>query len=451
MKLSFYGATKTVTGSKYLLNIDSKNILIDCGLFQGYKELRLRNWEKLPFNPRDIDAVILTHAHIDHSGYLPLLAKNGFKGPIYSTYGTKDLCAILLPDSGRIQEEDAFFANKYKFSKHPKALPLYTEQDAKKVLNQFIPIEYNQSQKLFGDSHFSFSQAGHILGASCVKIINRNKSIVFTGDLGRPNDPIMCDPAIIEEADYLVIESTYGDRLHDKESPTEKMGRIIRETAKRGGILVIPAFAVGRAQSLLYYIHELKLRHAIPDLPVFLDSPMATNVTDLLHRYIGEHRLSKQECKEICKTATYINTPAESKTLDTYKMPIIIISASGMATGGRVLHHLKAMAPEHRNTILFSGFQAGGTRGDRILKGEHEVKIHGSMVPIRAHIEYINNASAHADYEEILQWLSHFKKAPKNTFIIHGEEQAALSMKLKIEERFHWHCTVPDYMQTVEL
>ncbi len=451
MRLSFYGATKTVTGSKYLLRLDTKNVLIDCGLFQGYKELRLRNWDKLPFAPQKIDAVILTHAHIDHTGYLPLLVKNGFKGPIYSTSGTKDLCSILLPDSGHLQEEDAYFANKHGFSKHKKALPLYTKEDAEIVLKQFITVDYNQTRKLFDGTHFSFLQAGHILGASLVKITNGNKTIVFTGDIGRPNDKIMCNPAIIEEADYLVIESTYGDRLHSKEPPTEQLGRIIKETAKRGGMLVIPAFAVGRAQMVLYYIQQLKKQHLIPDLPVYLDSPMATNVTDLLHKHIGDHRLSKQECIDLCNTATYIRTPDESKKLDSNRMPSIIISASGMATGGRILHHLKALASDYRNTILFTGYQAGGTRGDRILRGEHEVKIHGQMVPIRAQIETLSNLSAHADYAEILQWLAHFKSPPKTTFIIHGEENAAQSLKSKIEEKFHWNCIIPDYLQSVDL
>ncbi len=298
MNIQFLGAAQTVTGSKYLLSLHSKKILIDCGLFQGYKELRLRNWDKLPIEPSQIDAIILTHAHLDHTGYLPLLVKNGFKGPIYSTAATKDLCAILLPDSGHIQEEDAFFANKYGFSKHKQALPLYTQQEAENVIKQFVTKEFDQTHPLFEGSSFTFSRAGHILGSSFIRIAQGDSSIMFTGDMGRSNDPVMCEPAKVEYADYLVIESTYGNRLHDKEPILQQLSRIIKATAKRGGTIVIPAFAVGRAQSLLYYIYQLKSRNEIPDLPVFLDSPMATNVTKLLCRYKDEHRLDEELCKK---------------------------------------------------------------------------------------------------------------------------------------------------------
>lgn len=451
VKISFLGATHTVTGSKNLLRLGSKNVLIDCGLFQGYKELRLRNWDKFPINPAQIDVVILTHAHIDHSGYLPLLVKNGFKGPIYSSAATKDLCAILLPDSGHLQEEDAYFANKYGFSKHKEALPLYTQKEAENVIKQFVVVEFDKRYKLFENSHFSLLRAGHILGAAFVKIEHENTKIVFSGDLGRPHDPIMVEPSAIKEADYLVLESTYGDRLHDRASPEIQLKRVITETAKRGGVLIIPAFAVGRAQSLLYYIYQLKRKNEIPDLPVFLDSPMAINATKLLLKHMHEHRLNEETCRDACNIATYANTIEESKNIDSYHMPIIIISASGMATGGRVLHHLKAFASDQHNTILFSGFQAGGTRGDRIVKGEHEVKIHGKMVPIRAKVENIDTLSAHADYQEILLWLENFKHAPKKVFITHGELAAAMSLKEKIEEKFHWSCVIPNYLQTVDL
>lgn len=451
MNIQFLGAVQTVTGSKYLLSFGSKKVLIDCGLFQGYKELRLRNWDKLPIEPSQIDAVILTHAHLDHTGYLPLLVKNGFKGPIYSTAATKDLCAILLPDSGHIQEEDAFFANKYGFSKHKTALPLYTQMEAEKVIKQFVSIDFNKEQQLFEGSSFTFSRAGHILGSAFIRITQGDSSIVFTGDMGRPNDPVMCEPAKIEFADYLVVESTYGNRLHDKEPPLQQLGRIIKETAKRGGSIVIPAFAVGRAQSLLYYIFQLKSKNEIPDLPVFLDSPMATNVTKLLCRYKDEHRLDEQLCKNVCEVAAYVNTPEESKKIDNYRMPSIIVSASGMATGGRVLHHLKAFAPDERNTILFSGYQAGGTRGARMMNGEREIKIHGQIIKVRARVEAISSLSAHADYQEILQWLENFKSPPKHVFITHGELDAATALKTKIEERFHWECSIPDYLNKADL
>lgn len=451
MNIQFLGAAQTVTGSKYLLTLDSKKILVDCGLFQGYKELRLRNWNKLPIEPSQIDAVILTHAHIDHTGYLPLLVKNGFKGPIYSSAATKDLCAILLPDSGHIQEEDAFFANKYGYSKHKIALPLYTQMEAEEVIKQFVTKEFDQSHPLFEGSSFTFSRAGHILGSAFIKITHGDSSIVFTGDMGRPHDTVMREPAKIEFTDYLVIESTYGNRLHDKEPPLQQLKRIIKATAKRGGTVVIPAFAVGRAQSLLYYIQQLKNRNEIPDLPVFLDSPMATNVTKLLCRYKDEHRLDEEQCKNVCEVATYINTPAESKEIDSSRMPSIIISASGMATGGRVLHHLKVFAPDERNTILFSGYQAGGTRGAKMMNGDREIKIHGQIVPIRSQIEAISSLSAHADSQEILQWLENFKKPPKHVFITHGELDAAKALKEKIEEKFHWECSIPEYLNIVDL
>lgn len=451
MRIQFLGAAQTVTGSKYLLNVGSKNVLIDCGLFQGYKNLRLRNWDKLPIEPSKIDAVILTHAHLDHTGYLPLLVKNGFTGPIYSTAATKDLCAILLPDSGHIQEEDAFFANKYGYSKHKIALPLYTQQEAEIVIKQFMTKEFDQIHSLFEGSSFTFSRAGHILGSAFIKITQGDSSIVFTGDMGRLHDPVMLEPAKIEFADYLVIESTYGNRLHDKEPPLQQLGRVIKETAKRGGTLVIPAFAVGRAQSLLYYIYQLKSKNEIPNLPVFLDSPMATNVTKLLCHYKDEHRLNEEQCKNACEVATYVNTPEESKRIDNSRMPSIIISASGMATGGRVLHHLKAFAPDERNTILFSGYQAGGTRGARMMNGEREIKIHGQIIQVRAHVEAISSLSAHADYQEILQWLENFKKPPKQVFITHGELDAATALKEKIEEKFHWKCSIPKHLKKVDL
>ncbi len=451
MQIFFLGATGTVTGSKYLLSFDSKKVLVDCGLYQGYKELRLRNWDKLPINPAEVDAVILTHAHIDHTGYLPLFVKNGFKGPIYSTPGTKELCAILLPDSGHLQEEDAYFANKYGFSKHKPALPLYTREDAEKVIPQFNTIPFRQNFQLYQNFSFDFLRAAHILGSAFVRLKYKDTTIVFTGDMGRSHDPIMREPDIIESTDYLITESTYGDRIHSAEHPQDQLAKVINQTAKRGGSVIIPSFAVGRSQSILYYISQLKEQKLIPDLPVFLDSPMAEDVTDIYTRYISEHRLGPEHCKRFCKVATYVNSVEESKKIDTYRVPIIIISASGMATGGRVLHHIKAYAPDERNTILFTGYQAGGTRGARMLKGEHEVKIHGQMVPIRAQVEYMTNTSAHADAEEILEWLGNFKKAPRKVFVTHGEPEGSAALKEKIENKFGWTCEVPHYLQQEQL
>lgn len=451
MQLTFLGATKTVTGSKYLISFDNKKILIDCGLFQGYKELRLRNWDKFPVDPSSIDAVILTHAHLDHTGYLPLLAKNGFSGKIYSTHGTKDLCAILLPDSGFIQEEDALRANKYNYSKHRPALPLYTKEDATQVLKQFVPLEFGKKYPLFESLTFEFLPGGHIIGASLVRLEYQGKSIVFTGDLGRPIDPVMLPPAIVTAADYLIIESTYGDRLHDRTDPLNDLENIIQQTVNRGGSVIIPAFAVGRAQIMLYYMYMLKKAKRIPNIPVFLDSPMAENASDLLAKYTAEHRLSKAECKAVCGIASYAKTPEDSKLIDQYHTPIIVISASGMATGGRVLHHLKKFLPDHRNTILFTGYQAGGTRGDKLVKGEKTIKIMGEMIAVHAQIALISNLSAHADYEEILAWLQNFHSLPKQVYITHGDKSAAEALKNKIQEKYHWPCTTPTYLQTVTL
>lgn len=451
MKITFLGATQTVTGSKFLLEIENKKLLIDCGLFQGYKQLRLKNWAPLPINPHSIDAVILTHAHIDHSGYLPLLVKNGFSGPVYATGGTEDLCAILLPDSGHLQEEDARFANKFGFSKHHPALPLYTEADGRRAIKHFNRMVFNKTYRLFNSCDVQFHRAGHILGSSLVKITHEDTSIVFTGDIGRLNDTVMKPPQIIQSTDYLVIESTYGNRAHSDVSPQEQLAKVINQTAKRGGTILIPAFAVGRAQSLLYYIAQLKKENKIPNLPVFLDSPMAQDATDLLKHHLDELKISADQCKQLRQSATYINTREESKRIDNYRMPIIIISASGMATGGRVLHHLKAFAPEERNTILFTGFQAAGTRGARMVNGEKEIKIHGQMIPVRAQIELMSNTSAHADYNDILSWLENFNKPTRKVFIVHGEPEAAEALKEKIIEKFGWKCEVPDYLMQGDL
>ncbi|RDI43424.1 MBL fold metallo-hydrolase RNA specificity domain-containing protein [Aquicella lusitana] len=445
MQITFLGATETVTGSKFLLTHHGKKILVDCGLFQGYKALRLRNWDKFPVDPAQIDAVILTHAHIDHTGYLPLLVKNGFSGKIHCTHGTKDLCAILLPDSGHIQEEDAKRANKYGYSKHHPALPLYTENEGRQALKQFLPHDFATEYRLFDDLSFRFHHAGHIIGASIVEIKYNSKTLCFTGDLGRPHDHVMNPPDVIHKADYLVIESTYGGRLHDRTDPLKQLEDIIQQTVKRGGSVIIPSFAVGRAQSLLYYIDQLKKADRIPDLPVFLDSPMAINATNLLCHYTNEHRLTKEQCKDLCNVAEYIVTPEQSKSIDQYKVPVIIISASGMATGGRILHHLKLFLRDPRSTILFAGFQAGGTRGDRLLRGETEIKIHGEMIPVRAHIELLTSLSAHADYQEILAWLKKFERPPQKTFIVHGEPESSKNLKRKIEEQLKWSCYLPKY------
>ena len=452
MQITFLGATETVTGSKYLLSFDvNQNILVDCGLFEGLKELRLRNWNPLSFDPKILNAVLLTHAHIDHTGYLPLLVKNRFNGSILSTQGTKDLCDILLPDSAHLQEEDAKQANEHGYSKHNPALPLYTVQDAENALKLFKPKPYDTEIQLFENTHFQLIPSGHIIGSSFVRINHRGTSILFSGDIGRLHDPVMREPTSIQQTDYLVMESTYGDRLHEKDDPKLILKNIINQTIQRGGSVIIPAFAVGRAQTILYYLSELKKEHALPNIPIYLDSPMSINATQILIKHIEDIRLNLNECKELCEVATYIKTPQESKDIDTKKTPKIIISASGMATGGRILYHLKTYAPDSRNTILFTGFQAAGTRGADMLNGEKKIKIHGEMITVRAQVEVIHGVSAHGDYAEILEWLKNFRTPPKKTFITHGEPAAALSLKNKIESAYGWNCIVPHYEQTEQL
>jgi len=457
MKLTFLGATGTVTGSKYLLDCEINNgglkrILIDCGLFQGLKQLRLRNWAKLPINPAKVDAVILTHAHIDHSGYLPLFVKNGFSGKVYCTEATRDLCEVLLLDSAHLQEEEAKYANKGGFSKHNPALPLYTQEDAQNALALLTPVNYEQDVDLGDGLTVRLSPSGHILGSAFVRIHNKKTSILFSGDIGRPNDILMKAPVRIKQADYLVLESTYGNRLHEHIDPKIKLAKIINETAKRKGVVLIPVFAVGRAQELLYYIHLLKSSGAIANnIPVYLNSPMAVDATAIFNHYRGEHRLSLEQSHALCHTAHMVNSIEESKQLNETKGPMIILSASGMATGGRVVHHLKAFVPDAKNTILFVGFQAAGTRGAAMLAGVESIKIHGEYLPIRADVEYLPNLSAHADYAEMITWLGGFEVPPKKTFITHGEPVAADAMRLHIEEELHWQVVVPDYLETVEL
>ncbi len=450
VQLRFLGGAGTVSGSKYLLQSDAGKVLVDCGLFQGLKTLRLRNWEPPPFSPEEVGAVVLTHAHLDHSGYLPRFIKQGFAGGVYSSRGTHDLCEILLPDAGHLQEEEARYANKRGFSKHRPALPLYTEDDARQSLKRFVPVAFG---KTFEASGFSASlrPAGHILGASIASLQVGGMKFVFSGDLGRSNDPIMKPPSLVEEADYLVVESTYGNRRHDAANAEEVLGSHLARALGRGGVVVIPAFAVGRAQTLTLFISRLKARGAIPDVPVYLNSPMAIDATRLYHEYRSEHRLSAEECSAACGVAQMVHTPDESRALNSRGGPMVIISASGMATGGRVLHHLKAFAPDSRNLILLPGFQAAGTRGAALASGATEIKIHGSYVPVRAEVVRLDSMSAHADYAEILDWLRAFKRPPRRTFVTHGEPAAADEMRRRIEETLGWSVSVPEYGDKAQL
>lgn len=451
MNLTFLGAAGTVTGSRYLVQAGGKKVLVDCGLFQGYKELRLRNWDRFPVAPAEIDAVILTHAHLDHSGYLPLLVKHGFRGRIYCTETTMALCELLLPDSGFLQEEDAKRANKYGYTKHKPALPLYTQEDARESLRFFHPVKRHTRINVSDDLFFRLGYAGHILGASWVQMTGGGKTILFSGDIGRPHDPVMKAPEPPPPSDYLVIESTYGNRRHEAVDPMDQLEPIINRTFARGGGVLIPAFAVGRAQSLMYYIHMLKRQNRIPGMPVYLDSPMAVRATGIMNQHPDEHHLSAAVCAAMSDEVRYVETPDESKKINEDRFPKIILAASGMATGGRVLHHLKHMAGDHRNTIVFAGFQAGGTRGDRILRGEKTIKIHGEMVHINAEVTQLHSVSAHADYQEIIDWIGGLPK-PRTVYITHGEPSASYAMKQALTEaRPGWNGVIPDHMQKVSL
>jgi len=451
MQLQFLGATGTVTGSKYLLTGDSERILVDCGLFQGYKQLRLRNWDDFPVAPGEIDAVVLTHAHLDHSGYLPVLVRDGFRGKILCSEATYDLCKILLPDSGRLLEEEAIHANRKGYSRHAPALPLYTEADAVRALGHFVPVPFGQPFPICGKLTGQLALAGHILGAAMVRLRHQGRTITFSGDLGREHDDIMVPPQPIAHSDYLVVESTYGDRLHDPADPAIQLGETIRRTAARGGVTVIPAFAVGRAQSLLYAIHQLKQRGLLPaTLPVYLNSPMATDATALYHRFREQHRLSPEDCEGMCRVAHIVRSVEESKRLNSLRDPAVIIAASGMATGGRVLHHLEALAPDPRNTIVFVGHQAAGTRGATMVAGADSVRLHGKWVPLRAEVAVIDGMSSHADQPQLLDWLATLTRPPRHVYVTHGEPQAADALRQAIEERFGWPTSVPEYLQTVQ-
>ena len=379
MELAFWGAAGTVTGSKYLVTTGGRKILIDCGLFQGFKYLRLRNRAPLPLDPREIDAVVLTHAHLDHSGYLPLLVKHGFTGPVYCSRATRDLCGILLPDSGYLQEEEAEYANRTGYSKHAPALPLYTREDAARALDRLVPIEFEHAVDLGDGLTVRLVPSGHILGAAFVVLAHGASVLVFSGDLGRPHDPIMRAPAIIPRADYLVIESTYGNRRHDPTDPQAELASVINRTVKRDGVIVIPSFAVGRAQTVLYSLHLLKSSGAIPDVPVFLNSPMAIDATGIYREHRSEHRLTPAQCQAMCGAARFVTSVEESKRLNTRRGPMILISASGMATGGRVLHHLKAFAPDPRNTIVLWGFKFRGRAARPSSTAPNRSRFTGSM------------------------------------------------------------------------
>lgn len=450
-QIQFLGAAGTVTGSKYLLTHNGRKILVDCGLFQGAKALRLKNWEEFGVSPSEIESIILTHAHIDHSGYIPRLVKQGFRGRIYCTPATEELCRILLPDSGYLMEEEAEYLNSHKKTKHSPALPLFTVEEANAALNYFEVVPFHEKISLGSDTSFEFNYAGHILGAASAIVDVVGKKIAFTGDIGRMNDDIFFPPEPLPKIDYLVTESTYGNRLHGQSNPLVDLATVINETYQRKGVILTPAFAVGRTQALMYDLSRLRAQGRIPAFPMYLNSPMATNVSKLFCEYNVLHKLSESECMETCEIVKYVRTVEESKSLNVRKGPMLIISASGMLTGGRILHHLKAFAPYPENSILLTGFQASGTRGDALERGAEQVKIHGDYIPVRAQVTVMHNMSAHADHKEIIQWFSESQVNPKRVFITHGESSAADEFRRRLTETFGWQCSVPTQDELVVL
>ncbi len=450
-RLSFLGAIDTVTGSRYLVEGKRGRVLVDCGLFQGPKKLRERNWAELPFDVTKLDAVILTHAHIDHSGYLPRLCKAGFAGPVYCTPGTRDLLKLLLPDAGYLQEEEAHHANEWRYARHDPALPLYTREQAERCLAQLRPIAFHEAFEPARGFVSRFTRAGHIVGSACVHVAVDQRTIAFSGDVGRPVDPIMRAPEPMPGAEVLVVESTYGGRRHPSEDISVALARVIVETVEKRGVVVVPAFAVGRAQHVLYLIGKLRAEKRIPDCPVFLDSPMAIDATELFCGHAGDHALSPAQCTQMCRVATYSQTADDSKAIDRRSGSMIVISASGMCTGGRVLHHLQRFLPDERSTILFVGYQAAGTRGRSLVDGADELKLLGQYVPVRARIVQLDGLSAHADYAELLDWLRASQLAPRSVFVTHGETAASDAFRRRVQETFNWKVRVPEVGETIDL
>jgi metallo-beta-lactamase family protein len=461
-QIQFLGAAGTVSGSKYLIDTGEARFLVDYGMFQGPKNLRLLNWGPPLVPPSTVDHVLLTHAHIDHSGMLPVLVREGFRGKIWTTPVTAELCEISLLDAAHLQEEDARFANKMKFSKHEPALPLFTTQDAEQVIPRLRPVDYDQQTDLSDGTQVRFRDAGHILGSAIVEVNTKDSGrparLVFSGDLGRYDALILRDPSPVDQADYLLVESTYGDRVHPPEEPARELSAVINETARRGGVLVIPSFAVGRTQTLLYLMRDMKVRGIIPDLPIFVDSPMAQHVTEVFCRHIEDfdeeaktvfHKTGK--CPVLCPNLEFVHTREESQKINSMRYPAIVISASGMVTGGRILHHLKYRLPDARNTILFVGYQSVGTRGQLLKDGARTIKIHGEMVPVRAQIRSIEAFSGHADSVEILRWLKTFKTAPKLTFVVHGEPESSKALAKEIQRTLGWKTHIPEHMETYTL
>lgn len=449
--LQFLGAAGTVTGSRYLVESSGKRILVDCGLFQGYKLLRERNRANFPVPPDSIDTVLLTHAHLDHSGYIPALVRNGFRGKVICTPATLDLCSLLLPDSGHLQEEEAKYARKKGYSKHGDPAPLYTAEDAEAALKRFVVHDFDSDFEVAEGIRARFHHAGHLLGAAQISLDLEGTKLHFSGDLGRVHDPMLRPPQPLQEADVLVCESTYGNRAHARVDAGAELAPIIRRVAARGGVIVIPAFAVGRAQGVMLHIARLRQRGEIPAIPVYLNSPMAINATEIYHRYHDEHHVTDAECQAMYELATMVRTVDESKALNLRKGPMIIISASGMLTGGRVLHHLVAFGADPRNAILLSGYQAGGTRGAVLAAGADHLRIFGQDVPIHAEVVALGSFSGHADADEIMAWMAGATPKPRTVYVTHGDPDAADALRARIGRELGWSARVPEHLERVNL
>ena len=459
ISLQFLGAAHCVTGSKYLLTLDQghsqQQLMIDCGLFQGLKELRLRNREPLPLAPADLEAVVLTHAHIDHSGYLPKLVQDGFQGPVFCTAATADLLEIMLLDSAKLQEEEAAYANAKGYSKHHPALPLYTVADAKRVLPLLRPVPFDEPIAVTEQVTATFRGAGHILGAAIVELSVRGqeqtKKLVFSGDLGRYDNPVLRDPTSVTEADVLLVESTYGDRETRLQDPEAELAQVVNAALSTGGVLLIAAFAVGRTQTLLYYLRKLRAEGRVPQVPVYVDSPMGIRVTELYPRHPDDHRLGDGNVFDF-PGVRFVAEQQESKSLNDVSGPVIIISASGMCTGGRIVQHLYHRLSRPQDTLLLIGYQAEGTRGRSLQQGQTAIKMFGEMVPVRCHVAELDGMSAHADRSELLRWLGNFKVAPKHTFVVHGEPAAATALAETLRQNRGWpNVVVPNFLESVVL
>lgn len=459
VKVKFLGGAGSVTGSRYLITAGDFRFMVDCGLFQGLKPLRLRNWEEFPVDPATIQAVVITHAHIDHTGYLPRLVKEGFNGPVYCTHPTADLMEIMLLDSAKLQTEEAAFARKKGYSKHENPEPLYREEDARNTFTLFKTFGYDQKIKIHDHVEIIYRDAGHLLGSSFVEVFikgnNQTKKIVFSGDLGRYQQAMLQPPVSVDHADVLFIESTYGNKDNPYDDPTDDLIRIVNETFNRGGILVIPAFAVGRTQSLLYYLSELMKQDKIPDVPVYVDSPMAISATYLFYKYPDYHSMnvSNKELAQAIETnmLVFVKSAEHSKTLNDLRSRAILIASSGMMTGGRILHHMFHRLKNKEDTFLIAGYQAEGTRGRDLLEHKPTIRIFGEDVPVNCTIEYMTSMSGHADKEELFRWMSHIKEKPKITFTVHGESPDMDIYAQAIRDRLGWNVIVPHYLESVSL